>query len=98
MKKIYLSGQIDGLSHNECSRLFNEAAGTVRDKYGEDSTIINPYELPNVQNSWADYMIRDLIILKDCKVIAMLPNWVNSYGAKIERLFAEKIGLEVVEL
>lgn len=98
MKKIYLSGQIDGLLAQECTSLFNEAAVTVREKYGEDSTIINPYDLPDIQNSWADYMVRDLIILKDCNVIAMLPNWVNSYGAKIERLFAEKIGLEVVEL
>ena len=96
--KIYLSGQIDGLLPQECTRLFNDAAIIVREKYGEDSTIINPYELPDVQNCWADYMIRDLIILKDCNVIAMLPNWVNSYGAKIERLFAEKIGLDVVEL
>ena len=77
MKKIYLSGQIDGLSHNECSRLFNEAAGTVRDKYGEDSTIINPYELPNVQNSWADYMVRDLKTV--CLIVTIMTGGTNFY-------------------
>lgn len=98
MKKIYLSGQIDGLEPEECCRQFKQAAETVRKMYDTECIVINPYELPDVQNCWADYMVRDLIILKECDVIVMLPSWNNSYGSKIERLFAEKIGIRVIEL
>lgn len=98
MKKIYLSGQIDGLTAEECIRNFEEAAEIAKEVYGEDSVIINPYLLPRIHKTWADYIIRDLVILKDCDVIVMLSNWVNSSGAKVERIFAEKMGLSVFEI
>ena len=54
--------------------------------------------MPKIQSCWEDYIIRDLILLKECNVIAMLPNWSNSYGARIERLFAEKKNIEIIDL
>lgn len=99
-KVIYLSGKIAGMDPYECESYFDKAEQTVLEMYSkyDKVEIVNPYKLPRIQDSWADYIIRDLIILKSCDVIAMLPNWENSPGAKVERVFAEGCGIEVIEL
>lgn len=99
---VYLSGKIDGLNSIECKEAFDEAAYQVINMLSEegydDIEIINPERMPKIQKCWEDYIIRDLILLKECNVIAMLPNWKDSYGAKIERLFAEKKNIKIIEL
>lgn len=99
MKKIYLSGKISGLSVQEYSHNFADAERQVRLRYqDEELEIVNPTALPAVHTSWADYMLRDLMLLKDCNVIALLPNWKDSAGARIEYEFAQMCGIEVVYL
>lgn len=101
-KVVYLSGQIDGLNYAECKSAFEDASNKVIEILTErgctDIEIINPEQMPKIQSCWEDYIIRDLILLKECNVIAMLPNWKNSYGARIERLFAEKKNIEIIDL
>lgn len=99
-KVIYLSGKIAGMDSQECESYFEKAEQKVLEMYSkyDKIEIVNPYKLPRIQDSWADYIIRDLIILKACDVIAMLPNWDDSPGAKVERVFAEGCGIEVIEL
>lgn len=99
---VYLSGQIDGLHPNACREMFDEASDKIIDMMTErgyvDIEVINPERMPKIQSCWEDYIIRDLILLKECNAIAMLPNWKNSYGARIERLFAEKKNIEIIDL
>lgn len=97
--KVYISGKIDGLTEEECHLLFNKAADAAREMFSDKEVyIVNPFEQPRIQSCWADYIIRDLIMLKECDCILMMPNSKDSYGAKIELLFAEKLGLNIIEL
>lgn len=98
-RKIYLSGQINGLSRMDARYAFRHAASVVESMYSsEDVMIVNPMELPPVQSSWADYLIRDLMLLKECDEIVMLKNWEVSPGAKVEKTFAEGMGIKVTYL
>lgn len=94
---IYLSGKIAGLKRAQAMYNFSNAAEKVYDLFaGTNSiSIVNPMKLPDVQKSWADFIIRDLMILKDCDAIVMLPNWENSPGAVVEHDFAKGMGKEI---
>lgn len=99
--KVYISGKISDMDEKEAQRIFAEAEAEVEqylknDGLSEDDYIIvNPMKLPQTQNSWASYMIRDLTILAECNMIMMLPNYTESAGARIEYEFAQKIGMPI---
>lgn len=96
MKKVYLSGKINGLGEDEYRDNFAQAAMDALAFFpGEQVTIVNPATLPAIHNTWADYLLRDLMLLKDCDAIVMLPDWVESNGAKVEHAFAEGMGIEI---
>ena len=96
MKKVYLSGKINGLGEDEYRDNFAQAAMDALAFFpGEQVTIVNPATLPAIHNTWADYLIRDLMLLKDCDAIVMLPDWEDSKGAMTEHAFAEGMGLEI---
>lgn len=48
--------------------------------------------------SFSDAMLWDLAEVIRCDVIAMLPGWESSTGARIERLVAESCGKEILLL
>ena len=96
MKKVYLSGKIAGLPEEEYKQNFAQAAMDALAFFPDEQvTIVNPATLPAIHNSWADYLIRDLMLLKDCDAIVMLPDWEDSKGAITEHAFAEGMGIEV---
>lgn len=99
MKKVYLSGKIAGLTEDEYRENFAQAAIAALDFFPDEQvTIVNPTTLPAIHNSWADYMIRDLMLLKDCDAIVMLTNWPDSIGARTEHTFAEGLGIDIYYL
>lgn len=102
MKKVYISGKITGLDLNEAYNNFKEASDAViayYEKKGEKVKIVNMMETPSIQMSWADYLIRDLMFLKYCDAIAFMNNWNdNTYGVKVEKAFAEGLGIEQLYL
>ena len=80
---------------------FKDAADKVKTIYesrGEEVHIINMMDLPLIKMSWADYLIRDLMFLKHCDAIAFMPNWTDSYGTKVEKAFADGLGIEQIYL
>lgn len=96
MKKVYLSGKINGLGEDEYRDNFAQAAMDALAFFPDEQvTIVNPATLPAIHNSWEDYLIRDLMLLKDCDAIVMLPNWKDSKGAITEHAFAEGMGIEI---
>ena len=96
MKKVYLSGKIAGLPEEEYKQNFAQAAmDAIAFFPDEQVTIVNPAALPAIHNSWADYLLRDLMLLKDCDAIVMLPNWMQSKGAMTEHAFAVGMGIEI---
>lgn len=102
MKNIYLSGKINGLDLNVAKNNFKLASEKVKLFYNneknEEVKIVNMMTVPSVKMDWADYLIRDMIFLKNCDVIAFMFNWENSHGAKVEKAFAEGLGLEMIYL
>jgi hypothetical protein len=40
-------------------------------------------------------MAADLAAMKGCTAICMLPGWEQSFGARIEHLVAQKLGLDI---
>ena len=70
--------------------IFDIAEQTLKTDYD----IVNPANFHKLE-SWEQYMDFDISVLKQCDVIYMLSNHINSIGAKIELLYAEKWGLEI---
>ena len=101
MKNVYISGKINGLDLSVADKNFKDAADKVKTIYesrGEEVYIVNMMDLPLIKMSWADYLIRDLMFLKHCDAIAFMPNWTDSYGAKVEKAFADGLGIEQIYL
>lgn len=93
---VYLSGKIAGLQEDIYKANFAAATMKACDLFPDKRlNIINPATLPAIHKTWADYLIRDLTILKDCDAIVMLPNWRESKGAMTEHAFAEGCGITI---
>lgn len=105
--KCYISGAITGVKDFE--RQFEKAEDLLKknpEKFGltDDSEIVNPCQLGKlvevlkIEPTWTDYMRFDIAELMNCNSIAMLPNYQQSEGAKLELYLAEKLNMEVIYL
>lgn len=107
--KVYISGQITGLTHDEYTDLFGRAEAFLQNEGHEP---VNPLKVlacaeeecsqtgetkpdGSYLHHYSCYMKYDLLALLECDGIAMLPNWVASKGADIEKTVAEVCGLQV---
>ncbi len=97
---VYISGPMTGIRdfnraafHDAAARL--EEAGLV---------VINPAITGEEDTAhlrrvdWHDYMMSALDRLRGATAICFLEGWEESFGARIEALVAEKMGLERVDL
>lgn len=92
--KTYISGQITGLQYDKVDEKYRNAENELR-KLGHEPVSPLNNGLP-ADASWSEHMIADINLLKDCDAIYMLPDWINSYGARIEKLFAEANNIKVM--
>jgi hypothetical protein len=96
--RIYLSGKMSGLPDFGFP-LFHAAAANLRSL---GYAVTNPAELdemhPGEELTWAEYLKRDIKALVDCTHIALLPNWTDSRGAKLEHHIATELGMTVLFL
>jgi hypothetical protein len=95
--KIYLSGQISGIPLNKARKKFAKAA-KIAENHGHAA--VNPMDHNEYVEGkpWIDYMIESLELLKQCDGILLLDNYKMSFGAKIEKLAAERMELEIFKL
>lgn len=92
-KKIYLAGPMTGLPEFNYPA-FHAAAKQLRDLGHE---VLNPAENPvPVCGTWQGYMRMALAQLVQCECIVLLPGWVDSRGALIERMLAQVLQMDVV--
>lgn len=92
---VYISGAITGTTDYE--ERFKAAEQQLRED-GYD--VINPAAISALLPDgmpWSAYMEITLPILRYCNVIYMLRGWEKSAGARIERGYAIKLGLDVME-
>jgi len=91
--KVYISGQITGLSYNE-ARIRFEKGKYILEQLGY--TVINPFNNGLKYNdSWENHMKKDIEMLYGCDAIFMLDNWISSVGANIEYNISKEKGFKV---
>jgi hypothetical protein len=92
---VYISGPMSGIPENNVPA-FIEANKMLSD-YG--FTVINPVVIGKDiggSPSWEEFMLADLQALCGAEFIYQLPGWEKSYGARIEALWAEKLGIKKI--
>ena len=93
MKKAYLSGKISGIPIEEARVKFQNAENHL---INEGWQVVNPMKngLP-VESTWLQHMIKDIELLGECEAIFLMPCWIGSSGARIEKHFATELGIEI---
>lgn len=75
---------------------FHAAAAMLR---AQGYAVINPAEITVDHDAkWEDCLRKDIAQLVTCEVIALLPGWENSRGARLEHHVAFALGFDVIEL
>ena len=91
--RLYLAGPMTGLDDFNYPA-FNAMADELHARGYE---VENPADHGTVAGAvWTDYMAYDLTRLGLCGMIALLPGWEKSQGARLEVLIAERLGMTVV--
>lgn len=93
--KIYIAGKITGLELVDAQAKFTKAESLLR-ACGHES--VNPMAKVSKRfgYSWADYMKEDIPLLLACDAIYLLPDWGESKGARLEKIIAEELGMELI--
>jgi hypothetical protein len=90
-KKVYISGKITG--DGNFQRKFKQAE---EDLFNAGYNPVNPVvHVPPKYASWDTAMRLVLKTLLDCDGVALLPDWKESKGAKIEARLAGDLGIPV---
>lgn len=95
--RVYVSGKMSGLPDLGFP-LFNKAAASLRASGYE---VVNPAEMDAADTGpkeWHEYLRRDITELVKCDAIALLPNWTESKGARLERHIAVELGMREIFL
>jgi hypothetical protein len=93
-QRIYLAGPMTGLPEHNFPAFHAEAA-RLR---GLGYHVENPAEHGVIDGfEWADYLRLDLQKLLTCEAIALLPGWVDSRGALLERHVAFQLGMPIFD-
>lgn len=91
--RIYLAGPMTGLPEFNYPAFHAEAARLRQLGYHVE----NPAENATPAcGSWAGYMRQALAQLVTCETIALLPGWLASRGANIERALAVDLGIKII--
>jgi len=92
---VYISGAITGVSNYK--DMFAEVESML---LAQGYDVFNPATVDAMADTtgwtWADYMQYDLTALGRCNAIYMLSNWANSKGARIEKRYAKRMGIAVL--
>ena len=93
---MYLSGPMTGLEDFNYPA-FRHAAKLLRDK---GFKVFDPSELFDGDSSKprADFMREDIRALLDCEIVALLPGWQHSLGAKLEIEVASQCDIPIKEI
>ena len=105
--KIYISGPITGKANYEQS--FDDAEDMLYHAHfihHGACEVINPTKLPipvkewtsGMVIPWIEWMRYDIKHLVDCDAIYMLPGWVWSRGARVERVIAWMLGIKRIRV
>jgi len=93
--KVYISGQITSLRHDQYRQAFKNAAEYLK---GQGHEPVDPSELGKPeQRSWHYYMKKAIPLLCECDAIYMMDGWTQSKGAKLENTIARGLDMPIFE-
>jgi hypothetical protein len=93
--RIYLAGKMSGLPDLGFPA-FHAAAAKLR---AEGHEVVSPAELqPDKTAEWTACLRDCLAALVRCDAIALLPNWRDSRGARLEHHVARNLRMPVIHL
>lgn len=95
-ERVYMAGKITG--DPDYKKKFAGWAERLQRFGFKAENIVNPAELCSEKWSWLRCMIHDLRLLAGCGVVAMLPDWRESRGARIEHFAAWLLVKETIYL
>ena len=95
--KVYIAGPMSGYADFNFPAFFH-AQERWKD-VGWD--VVNPAtygaDHEDAPSPWLEYMTRDIPVLIRCDAIAMLHDWQESRGARIEYAIADLFGLRIFD-
>ncbi len=97
--KVFISGKMTGLTHEEFQAKFDAAAKKLQAMGYE---IFNPSvsewndAMHDRGMSYGEILIEDLRKVQECDALYMLDNWKESKGATAEHAFADAIGMKIM--
>lgn len=92
---IYIAGPMTGLPQYNYPAFFS--AAELLESLGFSTRNPAAVEEPE-EPSWQAYMKATTRLLTECEGVALLPGWEKSRGARIEKQWAEAVGLTVLTL
>lgn len=101
MSIVYVAGKYTGDSYEEIDTNILKAQKFAVDIWNAGHMAFTPHLntrhferlCPNIDQN--KYLELDLIILKVCNAVFMVPGWENSRGANIEHEEAKKLGIPI---
>lgn len=92
---VYLAGPMSGIPEFN-HPAFHAAAAKLR---AQGYSVVNPAEInPDITKTWEQCMRRDIQALADCAILALLPGWEPSKGARLEYDIAQSLGMTIIFL
>lgn len=92
--KLYIAGPMTGLPEYNFPA-FHAAAANLR---GKGHEVVNPAELPAPDDpTWENYLRGALRAMLTCEAVVLLPGWVKSNGARLERMVADRLRMPVYD-
>lgn len=92
--KVYIAGKVSGLAPEEFHKKFNECRDEVA-KHVEYGDIITPTDLCDDDWDWDKCMETCIPVMMKCDLVVMMPDWVDSKGAKVEKKIAHEAGIPI---
>ncbi|MFD2874064.1 DUF4406 domain-containing protein [Mucilaginibacter ximonensis] len=89
----YVAGKVTGLEPTECYLKFKAAQAKLE---ADGWTVLNPCDFIKADEDWQMAMRFALPLLCMADTIYLLPDWMDSEGARIEFEIAQRFGLNVV--
>ena len=93
-KKIYIAGKISGEDIAVCTMKFGKAQKEIESQGFE---VLNPLEIVGTwDTTWEDAMKKCIAALMTADAILLLPDWVDSRGARIEQDIANRVKIRLL--
>lgn len=95
MKKVYIVGKVTGEPLQECRKKFAQIELRLKEM---GMIPINPMNFVSADTDWNTAMKICIGQLLTCDFIYLLPDWKQSRGARIERILAKLLQIEILSI